>query len=210
MTLNSSGFELTFGPAEEIYGTQGELDISRVPGATDEDLDELRAMLPGVRVARRPGSIGKGASGPGATLIFEFGERILNDGASMLAYGAALMSVVTWLKSHRQKHVNVDDPAAAGVLAAAQSRASEELVGAYHTGTVCISGGGPGLGVDVRDIWVTTFALPDQWYLVIFTSPSALVLGEVKVPSEVDGKGKRRTGGEVRDLFLDQGIRDAS
>lgn len=202
MSEDRDAFEITFGPAEEMYGPGDEVDVSRVPGVRDEDMVELTRMLPTARLSRRAGSIGKGASGPGASLVIEIAERILNDGASLLAYGAVLFEVIAWLKRRHGKSVNLNDPVTVAAVAAAQSSSLEhELVGSSYIGTVCITGGGPGLGVDARDVWASSFSLADGWALVIFSSPSALILGHVKIPSEYDGNGRVRAPEEIRELF---------
>lgn len=56
------------------------------------------------------------------------------------------------------------------------------------------------MGTDARDVWGSSFATNDGWVLVLFSSPTGLVLGHVAVPSEWSG-ADMRTPEQVRDLF---------
>ena len=58
------------------------------------------------------------------------------------------------------------------------------LTGAYMSRSICLTGGGEGMGTDIRDVWASSFVLGNGDVLVLFTSPSGLVLDEVTVPPE--------------------------
>ena len=77
-------FRITFGVLGGEYdGT--EVDLARVEDASAEVADEVRQLDPAATVSVQPGSIGKGAAGPGIELVLRVVEEVLNDGASVFA-----------------------------------------------------------------------------------------------------------------------------
>ncbi len=180
---------LTFGVANDEYDGAA-VDVERIAGFTSADVDALQDELLrqglGGAVHIEPGSIGKGAAGPGVQLVVEIGERVLNDGASVLAWGGALWALVRKVgRSRKLRRLTVQQPEAIGALAlAAAPRTPGGLQGSHIGHSVCLTGGGPAMGTDSRDLWATpvTLEFGDIW--VLFSSPSGLVLGDVTVPLE--------------------------
>lgn len=200
MTEAHDGFLITVAPRNEEY--DGDLiDVSKVAGLSDQDLPELQRLLPGTRLSTRPGEIGKGASGPGITLVVEALERITNDGASLLAWGALLLQCIRRLRRDKPRTLNLDDPRTIAAVTAAQiPLLHDRLAGSLFIGSNCLTGGGAGLGSDLRDVWASSFMTNDGWVLMLFSSPSGLVLGHAAIPSEWSGEDVRSPE-QVRELF---------
>lgn len=157
---------------------------AEVEGLTRADLAGLsRGLDAAVRLSTERGSVGKGASGPGIDLVLHLTEQVLTDGAAVFAWGSVLRTIVRRIRP--QRRLAVQDPPTIGALAAASQPENEpRLDGAHLTGTVCLTAGGAGMGTDARDVWATSFVLANEAVLVLFTSPSGLVLGEVTVVPE--------------------------
>jgi len=177
------------------------VDASQVPGLRKQDLPEVQELLPGTVLSTEPGEVGRGAAGPGATLVIEVIERTVNDTASLLAWGTALLAVIRRLRRRHARTVNLDDPGTVAAVAAAQvPTLHDRLRGSRFVSSTCLGGGDPRTGTDSRDVWVSTFATGDGWWLMLFSSPTGLVLGEVAVPAEWSGHHVR-TPEQVRELF---------
>lgn len=195
-----STFQITVGLRGGEYDG-GAVDVSRVEGLREQDLPGLRELLPGARLSTRPGEVGKGTAGPGATLVIEVVERITNDGASLLNWGTALLGAIGWLRTRHRRQVNLDEPRTIAAVAAAQLPSlHERIAGSYFVTSVCLTGGGTSVGTDLRDVWASSYVTTDGWVLVIFSSPSGLVLGHAAVPSEWSGQ-EVRDPQQVRMLF---------
>lgn len=153
-------------------------------------------------LSTEPGEVGRGAAGPGATLVIEVIERVVNDGGSLLAWGTDfLLPVIGWLRRRHGRTVNLDDPGTVAAVAAAQvPTLHDRLAGSRFISSTRLGGGDLGAGTDVRDVWVSTFATDDGWWLMLFSSPTGLVLGDVAVPGEWTGQDVR-TPEQVRELF---------
>lgn len=198
-------FTITVGLANEEY-EDGLADPDRVVGLRPQDLPELEELWPAAKLSTRPGDIGKGASGPGATLVIETIERVVNDGGSLIGWGTLLWQTIKHLKRRRaDRSVNLDDPRTIAAVGAARAPGLHaRLAEASFQDCFTVTGGGPQMGTDLRDVWQAVFLTDDGWVLIIFMSPSGLVLGEVAVPSEFNGDRLRRPE-EVRRLFA-QGV----
>jgi hypothetical protein len=203
MTDHMSTFRITVGLSHgECDGVL--IDATRVPGLPDDDLFELARLLPGAQLSVEPAEVGKGAAGPGATLVVEVLERAMNDGASVLAWGGALLAAIRWLRVRHHKRVNLDEPRTIGAVAAAQHPVlRDQLLGSRFATSVCLTGGGPGIGTDARDVWASSFVTNDGWVLILFSSPTGLVLGHAVVPTEWSGTNFR-SAADLANLF-DQG-----
>lgn len=133
----------------------------------------------------RRGSVGKGAASVGVDLVLHIAEQVLNDGASVFAWGTVLWALNKKVQRHRGRTLAVQDPVTISALAAAACPQNElRLTGAYMSRSICLTGGGEGMGTDIRDVWASSFVLGNGDVLVLFNSPSGLVLGEVTVPPE--------------------------
>lgn len=197
MIGDASSFRITVGLDEGEYDGQF-IDITRVFGLRKDDLLELSRLLPGARLSAEPGEVGKGAAGPGATLVVEVLERVVN-GASFLAWGGALLAAIKWLRTRHNKRPNLDEPRTiAAVAAAQQPLLHDQLAGSWFAMSVCLTGGGAGIGTDARDVWASSFVTSDGRVLVLFSSPTGLVLGHAMVPSEWDGDSLRSPQDVVR------------
>lgn len=152
-----------------------------MPGFDRDDLVALEAELPGGQLSAAPGFVGKGGAGPGVELVWHLTEEVLTDGASLLAVGSALWRLVHRVQQRRQRPLQVQDPMtiAARAAASAQHGTRELLREARWLQTVCLTGGGPGMGTDDRDIWATSSQLPDANVLVLLSAPSGLLLQEL-------------------------------
>jgi len=157
-------------------------------GLSSEDVtsiatDEAPPLDPAATATLEAGSIGKGASGPGAELVLHIAETLLNDGASMFAWGTVLWSVVRRIRKRQARGLVVQDATTISLLAAAADASHQQrLVGAC-VGVVVPLSGGPGLGMDRRDVWLTSFWLPSGDLWVVFTATDGRVLGQVTVPA---------------------------
>ncbi len=189
--------------SDEYDGDVVDVVVERVAGLRADELGEVRALLPAhVSVRTEPGSIGKGYSGPGAVLAIA--GAVLNDGASFLAWGAALLQVAQHLRQkNANRRLNIDDPRTIAAVAAARATPlADRLRGTHFLGGFCLTGGGPGMGVDARDTWVSAFGSQNGWVVAIYSSPSGLFLGSTIVSGEWDpSMGHRRDQAEVNRLF---------
>jgi len=89
----SDTFRITVALHDDEYDGD-RVDVSRVPGLREQDLPEVQKLLPGTQLSTEPGEVGRGAAGPGATLVIEVMERVVNDGGSLLAWGTALLASI--------------------------------------------------------------------------------------------------------------------
>jgi hypothetical protein len=196
----SDTFRITVALHDDEYDGD-RVDVSRVPGLREQDLPEVQKLLPGTQLSTEPGEVGRGAAGPGATLVIEVIERVVNDGGSLLAWGTAFLPVIRRLRGQHGRTVDLDDPGTVAAVTAAQvPTLHDRLAGSRFISSTRLGGGDPGAGTDVRDVWVSTFATDDGWWLMLFSSPTGLVLGDVAVPGEWSGHGVR-TPEQVRELF---------
>lgn len=179
------------------------LDVEHVEGLRREELDELLPLLPvGAVLSTSPGSVGKGAAGPGAVL--EIGHVVLSSGADFITWGLALLEVFRSLKRRKaDRTLNLDDPKTIAAVAAAQApELHDRLRGTHFIGTYCLTGCGPGIGVDLRDTWASSFGSGNGWLVVLYISPSGLFLGSTIVPGEWDPpQGRKRSQEEINRLF---------
>lgn len=180
--------KLTFGrvPGDD-FDTSTYMPRSLV-GLSAEDVtsiatEEARALDPAATAALKAGSIGKGASGPGAELVLHIAETVLNDGASVFAWGTVLWSVIRRIQKRQPRALVVQDATTISLLAAAADASHQQRLVGASVGVVVPLSGGPGLGMDGRDIWLTSFWLPSADLWVVFTATDGRVLGEVIVPA---------------------------
>ena len=96
------------------------------------------------------------------------------------------------VKRRGDRRVQVQDPKTLGFLAASAKPDHElRLAGAELVTIVCLTGGGPGMGTDLRDVWATSFILPSGDVWVLFSAPDGGILGEVTVPARwTPGRGE--------------------
>ncbi len=201
---------LTFGVSPIDFDGVGTPPApAEVEGLTRADLTELSSGIDAaVRLSTEPGSVGKGASGPGIDLVLHLTEQVLTDGAALFTWGTVLWTLVRRIRP--QRRLAVQDPLTIGALAAAAQPMNESrLRGAHLTGTVCLTGGGVGMGTDARDVWATSFVLDNEMVLVLFTSPSGLVLGEVTVVPEWTSRLGQLDSATVADAFASSNERIA-
>lgn len=178
------------------------VDVSRVAGFRAEDLPAVQELLPEAVLSTESGEVGRGAAGPGATLVIEVIERIGSDGGWLLEWGKALLPVIRRLRKAHGRTVNLDDPATVAAVAAAQVPTfHDRLTGSSFISSARLGGGGSETGTDSRDVWISTFATDDGWWLMLFSSPTGLILGEVAVPAEWSGEDMRSPE-QVRQLFV--------
>ncbi len=193
---------LTFGVSPTDFDGMGAPPApAEAEGLTRADLTELsRGIDAGVRLSTEPGSVGKGASGPGIDLVLHVTEQVLADGAAVFTWGGVLWTLIRRIRP--QRRLEVQDPLTIAALAAAAQPENEpRLRGAHLTETVCLTAGGAGMGTDARDVWATSFVLANETVLVLFTSPSGLVLGEVTVVPEWTSSLGRLDSATVADAF---------
>jgi hypothetical protein len=199
-------FRITFAVLGGEYdGT--EVDLARVEDASAEAVDEAQQRDPAATVSVQPGSTGKGAAGPGIELVLHVAEEVLNDGASVFAWGTVLWAIIRLVRRRGNRRVQVQDPKTLGFLAAsAEPNHEHRLTGAELVTTVCLTGGGPDMGTDLRDVWATSFLLPSGDVWVLFSAPDGGILGEVTVPARwTPGRGEI-TGEEVARTYASLNI----
>jgi hypothetical protein len=184
-------FRITFAILPGEY--EGEaVDLARVEDASAEAADEAQKRDPAATVSVQPGSTGKGAAGPGIELVLHVAEEVLNDGASVFGWGTVLWAIIRRVRRRGDRRVVVQDPKTLGFLAASAKPDHElRLAGAGLVTTVCLTGGGPGMGTDLRDVWASSFVLPSGDVWVLFSAPDGGILGEVTVPARwTPGRGE--------------------
>ena len=131
-----------------------------------------------------PGSIGKGTSGWGVTVVFSDLNTVITDLGGWIAVGTVLWQAVRKIKArHPDRQLVLRDPATAGALAIAAFD-SHQIANCHPIKTVCMSSGSDGIGYDARDIWVTSLERPDSSLLFIMSSPSGSILDSVVVIPE--------------------------
>jgi hypothetical protein len=184
-------FRITFGILDGEYDGPV-VDVAQVEDASAEAADEAHQLDPAATVSVQPGSTGKGAAGPGIDLVLHVVEEVLNDGASVFAWGTVLWGIIRLVRRRGNRRVQSQDPKTLGFLtASAKPDHESRLAGAKLVTTVCLTGGGPDIGTDLRDVWATSFLLPsgDAW--VLFSAPNGGILGEVTVPARwTPGRGE--------------------
>lgn len=163
---------------------------------------EVHSLDAGASVTIEAGSVGKGASGPAVQFVLHIAEATLNDGASVFAWGTVLWSIVHKVQGWRSRRLDLQDPRIIGLLAAAAyERFRERVVGATMGQTVCLTGGGPTVGTDLRDVWLTPFMLPSGDVWALFSAIDGGILGEVLVPARWTAERGEVTGQEMAQLF---------
>lgn len=170
--------------------------------ATTALADEVHSLDAGASVTIEAGSIGKGAAGPGVQFVLHTAETALNDGASVFAWGTVLWSIVHKVQGWRSRRLDLQDPRTIGLLAAAaDERFRERVVGAAMGQTVCLTGGGPTVGTDLRDVWLTPFMLPSGDVWALFSATDGGILAEVLVPARWTAERGEVTGQAMAQLF---------
>jgi hypothetical protein len=198
-------YRLTFNMLRDEYDGDA-VDTEKIEGLRSTDLPALQSALREAggsgELTVQPGGVGKGAGGPGVELVLEVAERMFNDGASVLALGAALWALVRRVTSNSSRQLSIQDPDTLGVLAvSATPEARQRLIGSHMMTPTCLTGGGPGMGTDARDVWVTPVILPTGDVWAVFSSHSGMVLGEVTVPAEWTAARGQLEPDQARDVF---------
>jgi hypothetical protein len=172
---------LTFALTPNEWNTEP-AELLAADGLTPAQLaDESGAAS--ITVGRGYG--GKGGAAAALELAVHIVEESLTDAASLYACGQIVAAVIRRVRRQRDRPVGNQDPTAIAALAvSADSSNGARMVGGYFTAVKCLTGGGDGMGTDVTDVWATAIVLADADVLVVFSSPSGLVLGEVVVPPE--------------------------
>lgn len=179
-------YRLTFGLVAGEYGG-GAVELEKIDGIDGDSLGHIALLVPGAEVSVEPSSVGKGAAGPGFDLVIKTVEEALWDGAALITVGAALRSIVRAVRRNRaERRLVVKDRFTAGSIAADSYDNKVALAGSRYVATVMLTRGSLGIGIDERDIWASTFEMLDRCILVIFSSPSGLTLGSVRIPAAYD------------------------
>lgn len=186
-----------WGVAEDE--TDGDrVDLDSLDGLRPADLADLERDLELGPLTVAPGSVGKGASGPGAALIIEVAERVLNDTASLLALGAGLHALIQRVTARRKKPPAILDANALGSLAAHYAR---DVAGHMRYVKTVALNVQEEIGTDELDVWAACFDDSDAGaVLVVFLSPTGMWLGQVRVPTELyveDERLHRRSAEEI-------------
>jgi hypothetical protein len=186
-------FELRWPPEDGEIVDGGTYDISSPVGVSPGELAELRDLLPsGATIETRTSSMGKGASGPALAVVVTV-ERIVNDGASLIAVGAALHQVIAKLRRKRTRTPLAEDHTTMAALGAAD--AGDRVVGMRYLHTVPLLAS-LGMGTDERDVWGAVFVSTerDGEGMLLLLSPSGKCLGFVPLEADLywDGKEWRR------------------
>lgn len=123
-------------------------------------------------------------------------------GASLYVWGSVLRAIIKRVRKRGERALCVGEPRTISALAAGASEANRDrLNGALHLSTICATGGGAGVGTDIRDVWITTFLLPDENLWMLFMSPSGLVLGSVVVPPEWTSQRRNSNARDIASEF---------
>lgn len=145
------------------------------------DTEEVLAMIPGSSVKVLRGTVGKGASNWGVDVLVAVPILAYLDG--LIDLGERAIRLVKKLTGGgTNRRLLVRDPPTAGVLAVGAYQPRSDLREGVVVGSWCVTGGNPGIGLDGRDLWVTSVQKQDQSVILIVTSPSGEVLGSVTVP----------------------------
>lgn len=178
--------KLTF-KVDECPPGQDEQELAAALGLGPDDLKELTASTAG-DVSLRPGGVGRGAEGPGIAIILSLTDNLVSTVAGLLVLGEALRRVIRKVTAKSEaRRPTITEPRTFGAVAAAGARElSDELIGLEFLGSYPL--GEPysrGVGADDREIWYAAFQHPSEGYvLLIFMSPSGVVLGNAKIPYE--------------------------
>jgi hypothetical protein len=203
-TQAAAEFKIVFGVGHE-GGAQGDR-LHALEGLTPADLQALGDET-GAHVTTRRGSVGKGAAGPGVELILAYAS-VPGDILALIEIGKMIKQVIRKVQSHRATRtvtISDRDTMAAVAAASATGETAAYLAGTRLLSVRNLSGGEPPnwLGTDSRDVWAVVFEHETQGHvLVIFMSPSGLVLGSARVPLEYfwDGSAyQRRTMEDIAD-----------
>jgi hypothetical protein len=166
--------------------TQEELRNPLLSEATFDDVvqidaEEALAIIPGSSVKVLRGTVGKGASNWGVDVLLTVSMLANMDG--LIDLGERALRLARKLTGGGTKRgLLVRDPPTVGVLAVGAYQPRSDLHGGVVVGSWCVTGGGPGIGFDGRDLWVTSVVKPDQSVILIVTSPDGIVLGSLNVP----------------------------
>lgn len=164
--------------------TNPRLNFETLNEVVQIDIDQACAAVPGASVKVTPGSVGKGAASWGVELLLSLSIVANMDG--LIDLGQKLAKLVGKLTDNgARRQLVVRDAATAGVLAVGAFEPSSDLTGGTILASVCVTGGGLGIGIDARDIWVTSVRRPNQSVLLIATSASGEVLGSFTVGAQL-------------------------
>jgi hypothetical protein len=172
---------------EEVERGGAVVVVERAVGLSGEDLAEMQALAPeGVSLETEQGVVGKGAAGPGVSLVVVL-EHILNDTASMIALAMFVKMLIGRVSRRRSSPPSISEPSALAV--AALAAAPDEILGRARAGrfvhTVPVNTGGLS-GTDARDIWAACWSLDTECSaLLIFVSPAGMYLGSSIVPAQI-------------------------
>lgn len=130
--------------------------------------------------------MGVGAAAPGIELVLAYAS-IPGDVLALFKIAKKIKSAIRNIQDRRARPATVSDPDTMAAMAAASatSEVAEKLRGTRLRAVRNLFGGEPPnrLGTDSRHIWAVVFEHETQGYaLVIFMSPSGLVLGQAQVP----------------------------
>jgi len=174
--------------------------LEEVVGFRSSDLEEIRGMAPSeVSVSFGPGSVGKGAEALGVTLLID--TLVVMGGINtLIQFGGYARRVIDWMRDKTGAQPTISDPTTLGAVAAASVEGSmrARLDGSSFLGTVPITAS-VGAGTDARDIYAAIFGGED-FAIVIFMSPTGMVLGTVAVPAQMGyegGEWRERTPEEI-------------
>jgi len=185
-TNQTTEFKVTLGVLPEEVSVEG-VRLDALAGLGPDDLEEIGRDT-GADVTVRPGSTGVGAAGPGIELILAY-VSIPGDLLALIEIGKKIKSAIKKIRARRARSVTISDSDTMAAVAAASVTGEliEKLHGASLKAVRNLFGGEPPnwLGTDSRHIWAVVFEHETQGYaLIIFMSPSGLVLGHVQVPVE--------------------------
>jgi hypothetical protein len=187
---------------EELDGDS--VMLAQVAGFSPEDLSGVQ-LPAGMTLRQTEGSIGKGASGTGVGLALEIAEHAINDVASLIAIGGALVALIkraSRVRGRPPAGANAD--ALAAIAAATSGRIQDAPDEWFHARTVPLTTDGNS-GTDMRDVWASSFVHDSLGVvLVVFQSSTTRYLGTTIVGVEwfFDGSTSHsRTDEQLADVL---------
>jgi hypothetical protein len=175
--------DVTWG-ASEVELDYDVVVIERAVGLAAQDLSNAD-VPPGITVRSAPGSVGKGASGPGIALVLEVAEHVINDVGGLIGIGVALRGLISKISKRRgAKPAGASALSLAALAAAATPAISDAPESWYHTRTVPLTTDGT-VGTDMRDVWASAFLQESRGVVqLVFSSSTTRYLASATIATE--------------------------
>lgn len=181
--------------------------VQEVEDNLADELADLRAREGVTRISVSESGIGMGASGPAFEVAVELVRTFTDDAGRLVALGGWILWLADRVKAKRGGGPMMEDGPTLGAVAANRVHGATNLDG-YQLLECRPLQGDAGCGTDDRVIWLAIFDHATRGdVLVVFMSPTGILLGQVVVPYETYSDGtdyKWRTPEEIAKVFRDR------